>query len=144
MKAKYRLVAPEIVRKFERACFADYTSLGFSSLERVDPQKQKVTILRRKSLDKIFVEDNFKLLERDVSDFGSSMGSRNEGIGNKSEAKPAKTADSEGKTAAVDSKVRVDYLLSRDTISSAIQLDEANRKKFGGFKNGKLANGAYK
>lgn len=143
MRTKYRLVAPEVVKKFEKAYFGEYTSLGFSNLERVEPAREKVTILRRKSLDKIFVEDNFKLLERDVSEFASSVASRQPHSA-PAEDKVVGTAEAERRAAAVDSKVRPDYLLSRESVSAALPSEDPVRKKFAGFKNGRPASEALK
>lgn len=67
---------PEIVKSFEKKYFEDYLYLDFSNLEKVEEPKEKKKILRRKSIEQIFLEDNFKFLERDISEIKFSMFSK--------------------------------------------------------------------
>lgn len=142
MKTKYRMFVPELIKKFDRAFFPEYIALGFSDLERVENAKEKVTIMRRKSLDKIFVDDNFRLLEREMSDFGSVAVSKTPN-GSKTEQQMLGVArGTDIAKAGFESRLKPSYLLSKDSFKSGPQQmsrREEQKPKLGGFKNGKQA-----
>lgn len=141
IKTKYRMHVPELIKKFDKTFFPEYITMGFSDLERVESAKEKVTIIRRKSLDRIFVDDNFRLLEREMSDFGSVVASRTPND-SKTDVQLGAAKETEVGKVAFESRLKPSYLLSKDSLRSGLQPKngrEEPKPKLGGFKNGKAA-----
>lgn len=127
-KSKYHMIIPEVVKKFDKKYFLNYMYFDFADVDKKNEEPKIVkTILRRKSIEKIFIQDNFKFLERETSDLnslnnsvGADVGKRrnsnkdNRMLGSKKDITPIVP---NAKRTSI-SKVRVDYLLSYEQFVS--------------------------
>lgn len=111
LRTKFNLTLPASIPKFIPSYFTEYITLGFNSLDKnMDVDKEKKTIFRRKSMDQIFVDDNFRLLNGKGDD-GDPLAGPTKDKKDRPDSRAAQAAVTltpKGST----TRVKPDYLLS--------------------------------
>ena len=132
-KSKYKFKKPDIVKQADWKYFPYFAHYGFFDSD-LKIEKEIKTIIRRKSVNHLFNDHNFKVFDNDVSEYASSLHS-NTNISNISKTEVRKTMqggpdanrdyNTSGDKSAQEQRIKTDILLS---LSSNVRVEKTNQQ----------------